>query len=298
MRITIVLAVLALLVAGCTNHEAENRVQELQQQNANLQNATTQLNRDIAARDEYLDTVSEGINQLYASVEEVKARENALLKETNQLETGKKLTREETRARLIDRIGILRTTLADNHKKMSDLQTRLRASKRQYAGLVKLVDNLKQNLTERDSVIAVLGQRVQGMQQQIDEQGRTITQRDSVINDQHRQITTAYYVAGTRDQLEKMGIIKKEGGFLWGLLGSTTTLASGFDDKYFKPIDNTTESTIHLNAKIDEIVPKRGETLYQKTETEGGQSDLTIAQPSSFWKDKYLVIITDQPVTN
>ena len=125
-----------------------------------------------------------------------------------------------------------------------------------------------------------------------------LTQKDSVIDSQYKQISTAYYIAGTKDQLEKMGIIKKEGGFLWGWLGSTTTLASGFDDKNFKPINKLVENNIHVDGKIDEIIPKRAEQFYKKTEISANESLLTIARPDTFWRDNYLVIITDKPNTN
>jgi len=84
------------------------------------------------------------------------------------------------------------------------------------------------------------------------------------------------------------------GGFLWGLLGSTTTLANGFDDKYFKPIDKTQDMTIQVKGKIDEVIPKRNIEFYKKSEVSDDQSMLTIAEPNQFWQDRYLVIITDK----
>jgi len=293
MKIVPLCAILVFIMYGCNN-----RNEELQQQNAALQNANTQLSRDIAARDEYVNNVTNTINEVYASIENLKAREASLLKEKGDMESKKKLTQEQINAKLIDRISLIRATLSNDHKRLKELQAKLSSSKKQFAGLQQMVDNLTKTLEERDQSIAGLVNQVKGLEKDITEKTELISKKDSVIGTQYRQIVTAYYISGTRDQLSKMGIIKKEGGFLWGLIGSTTTLASGFDDKYFKPIDKTTELEIQVNGKIDEIIPRRNEQFYRKTDLGADQSTLTIAEPDNFWKDKYLVIITDKPGVN
>ena len=65
-----------------------------------------------------------------------------------------------------------------------------------------------------------------------------------------------------RHELEEKGIIKDEGGFLWGLLGSTTTLAPGFDERLFKPMNKEVNTAIQVNGKIDEILPRRSVQSY------------------------------------
>ena len=95
-----------------------------------------------------------------------------------------------------------------------------------------------------------------------------------------------------------MGVINNQGGFLWGWLGATTTIANGFDPKFFKPIDNSSPTTIQVNGQIDEIVPKRAEACFHEGTLDGGQSTLTISDPQMFWKQKYLVIVTDRPGTS
>ncbi len=290
MKAITILAVLSLVVFGCNNH-----ADELQQQNTALQNTNAQLSRDISARDEYIDQITTSINDVYTSVEDIKAKEKSLLNQTTSMESDKKLTREEMRSRMIDRISAIKEALSNDRKQLADLQKRISSSKRQYAGLQKMVESLKKSLDERDQSIADLGKRVQGLEQEVNEKNMAITQKDSVIGSQYRVITTAYYITGSRDQLEKMGIIKKEGGFLWGLLGSTSQLGSGFDDKYFTPVNKTVENTIQVDGKIDEIIPKRSEEYYHADKVSDSQSMLTIAQPDQFWKDKYLVIVTDKP---
>ncbi len=293
MRITMFLAVLAALLCGCNN-----RVEELERQTTSLQTSNNQLLQELASRDSYVDGITNAVNDIYGSIEDLKDRERSLLKETSDMESTKKLTRDEMRERLVSRINLIHETLRDNHERLAILESKLASSTKQYDGLKKMVANLKKSLEERDQSIASLGKQVDGLQQDVVMKTQMITQKDSVIGTQYRQITTAYYIAGTRDELEKMGIIKKEGGFLWGLVGSTTTLASGFDDARFKSINKELPNTIQVSGKINEIIPKRSEQFYAKKEVNGDQSMLTIAEPTRFWQDKYLVIITDRENTN
>jgi uncharacterized coiled-coil protein SlyX len=293
----IFLAVLLMVVSGCNN-----RAKELEIQNAALNSVNSHLNQDLLARDEYIATVTDSINAVYVSIENLKSKEASLLKEKTDLESSKKLSQAEVRERLGDRIGVIRATLSNDHKRILDLQAKLAHSKKQYAGLQKLVENLKTTLAERDQSIAELTGRIQGLEQDVAQKNQMITEKntlisekDALISDQKNQLTTSYYITGTRDELEKKGIIKDEGGFPWGLFGSTSVLASGFDLGHFEPINNTTVSTIQIDAKIDEIIPKRDASFYQHAKLATDKSTLTISNPEKFWKEKYLVIITDRP---
>lgn len=299
MKTTIGLCILLMMViAGCDNRSAE-----MEKKNADLQQSNNSLTQELSARDEYIDKVTESINDVYSNLESMQGKESLILKQKTEMESQKHYSHEEIRAMLMEKIGVINTDLKNNRKSLADLQAKVNSYKSQYAGIKKMVATLKQTIDEREKAIAELTQKVQGLENTVTEKTALVNQRDSVIdqqhhvlNDQYRQITTAFYIAGTRDELEKMGIITKEGGFMWGLFGSTTTLASGFDERYFKPINKVEENSIHVDGKIDDIVPKRNEQFYKKTEMSGGdQSVLTIAEPDHFWQDKYLVIITDRP---
>jgi hypothetical protein len=104
------------------------------------------------------------------------------------------------------------------------------------------------------------------------------------------QMNTVYYVVGKKDDLEKKGIVADEGGFLWGLLGSTTVLAGNFNPDLFQKIDKTKQAQIDVTGKIVEIIPKRDAGSYSTTEA-GGQTVLKIVNADQFWKVNRLVII-------
>jgi uncharacterized protein YoxC len=288
MRTILFLAVLALIASGCST-----RTDELEKQNAALENSNKQLSADVAVREEYVNHLTEAINDVYASVEEARAKERSILKESSSMENGIASERAHDKADMIERLGEIRTVLRDNRAKLDKLQAKLASSARQYAGLQKMVASLKATIEERDKSIAELTTRVEGLQHDVAQKTEVINQKDSVIDTQYRQITTTYYITGTRHELEEKGIIKKEGGFLWGLLGSTTILANGFDERLFRPMNKEVNMAIQVKGKIDQILPQRGPQTYSAEKISEEQSLLTIAQPADFWKDKYLVIITD-----
>src|SRR6266849_6872407 len=99
-KVSIVVAFLVIMW-GCNN-----RADELEKQNTDLQTSNHQLTQDLADRDTYVDNVTGSINDVYNSLESVQAKERSLLKETNEMESGKKPTREELRSKLLDKITV------------------------------------------------------------------------------------------------------------------------------------------------------------------------------------------------
>lgn len=280
---------------GCDNRSAE-----LEKQNAELQQKTMRLEADLASRDSYVDEVTQSINTVYEDLERTRAKERLIQRESADMEASKKFTREEIRETLLAKVSVLDSTLKQNRQLINSLQKKVARYRSQYASLTTMVENLKKTLEEREESIALLELKVKGLEQQVEEKNRLITERDerigeqrSLIDEQNRKITTGFYIIGTREELEQKGIIREEGGFLWGLFGSTTVLASGFDDQEFIPVSKLDRTAITVNGSIDQILPKRNQQFYAITRNEGKNSILTIAEPNKFWQDKYLVIIRD-----
>lgn len=290
MRAGIVVAVLCTaLVLGCNNKE-----EELQNQIAQMKADQASLETNLSERDKYFDEIMNAVNDVYADLEAARAKEAKLVERTGT-EGPVQIANVETRQKLLQNISDIGTTLKENRKKIADLQSKMKSYGGQIANLNKLVANLNETLVEREQSIAMLESRVQGLESTVAEKAILISEKENTIEEQKRAINTAYYVAGTSNELESRGIITDEGGFLWGLLGSTTLMASGVDQSYFKAIDKTREETIHVQGRIKEVLPRRSESFYATTEPEGNLSTLKILQPEKFWQDKYLVIIVDQP---
>ena len=65
------------------------------------------------------------------------------------------------------------------------------------------------------------------------------------------------------------------------------------DQSNFTAIDKTTDQTIKVDGRIAEILPRRTPDLFAETQTQEKVSEITITSPGRFWRENYLVIVTD-----
>src|SRR5690606_12955478 len=106
-----------------------------------------------------------------------------------------------------------------------------------------------------------------------------------------KELNKAYYAYGTREELEKNGVIVREGGFLG--MNKKTALADNMNDEYFTPLDITKTSTIEIIGKKVTFVTDHPSSAYD-IQTSGQNHVIKINDPKSFWKvSKYLVVVVD-----
>jgi predicted nucleic acid-binding Zn-ribbon protein len=277
-----------LLMAGCNGRE-----KELEQQLSQTQNERTTMQQSIAERDAFIEEVMHSVNDVYADLEKARAKEALVKKGSGLTEGPAQFTNAEARQKLLQVIADIGSGLKENRQKIASLQSKIKGMGTQIASLNTLIENLKATLQEREQSIAQLEVRVQGLEVTIAEKTKAIAEREETIALQRRSMNTGYFLVGTRAELVEKGIIQNEGGFLWGLLGSTTVLASGFDGSQFTPLDRTTETKLQIHGHIDEILPRRKADFFATLNEDEQNSELTIVNPDKFWQDRYLVIIVD-----
>ena len=280
----------AILIAGCNNKQKE---EELQKQLSLAQNEQTSLQQQIGERDAYFEEVVRAVNDAYTNLERARAKEAQVMQHAEGGEGVLQFTNAETRQNLLQNITDIGDALKENRKRIGDLQAKSKSSYAEIAGLNELINNLKKSLQDREQSIALLETRVKGLESEVQEKTQTIAVKDITIDQQQRKINTAYYIIGTRKELKEKGVITDEGGFLWGLLGSTTIMSTGFDPMLFSAFDKTKDEPIHVGGEIDEILPRRSEDSFAIAQPDKNTSDLTITSPGKFWQDNYLVIVVD-----
>ncbi len=284
-----VVTVFALMIGGCDKtkeHELQAQLDKNQTDRMALQDA-------LKDREEFVDQILKSVNDIYADLEKANANEKKIMPGEKGSAEIPWVSSKETREGFLKTIDEIGNTLKDNRKKLNDLQARVRSYRGEVKNLTALLDKLKTTLQEREQEVAQLKGNIEGLQKTVAEQTALVSEKEKVIDEQTKTMNTVYYVAGTRKDLEKKGILTEEGGFLWGLLGSTTTLARDVDLSEFTPLDKTTEQTIHVAGKIDDILPHR-KTDYYATVSDGNNGfDLKILRPERFWQGNTLVVVTD-----
>jgi len=289
MKTTLAFLILGFVfLTGCDKSKEE----ELQKQLAQAQSDQSSLQQNIADRDKYFEEVMRAVNDTYADIERARVSEAQVSQRAGE-EGTMQFTNAETRQKLLQNLTEIDSSLKANKKRIVELQKGERRFRSEIAGLDTLIRSLKASLEEREQAIAQMQARVQGLETTVAEKTQAIAVKDSLIDVQQRTINKAFYVVGTRDELKRKGIITDEGGFLWGLLGSTTVMAPGADRSAFIPIDQTKDQTIHVDGKIDEILPRRTDDSFATAQQAEKGAELTIVAPNKFWQDRYLVIVKD-----
>ena len=284
-----ILLCISLVAGGCADREKERELQTQLEKNsadrASLQSALTD-------REQFVEEILKSVNEIYTDLEKARVKEGTLKPGGIQADEAPWVSTPDSRSRILKNIGEIGTALADNRKRIGDLQVRVKKYRGEVANLTTLIEKLKTSLQEREESIAQLKANVEGLEKTVAQQVQLVREKELTIEQQKRDMGTVYYIAGTRDELEKKGIITEEGGFLWGLLGSATTIASGVDDAEFIPIDRNAMQTISVNGTIDEILPHRKPDYYAMAETEGS-TRLNILEPRKFWQGNHLVVVLD-----
>ncbi len=287
MQLTAATVAVVLFLAGCSN-----KSEELQQKVQQLEAERTALQQEMAEKEKFYGEVVQAVNDVYKDIETARTQEALLTQQASGPDGSPTAANSPERQQLLANISSIGATLKENQKKIAALQARAKKLGADIAGLNNIIQMLKQTIAEREASIAALESTVQGLESRVAEQTQTISAKEEIISRQQQMMRTAYYIAGTRDELKKKGIISDEGGFLWGLLGSTTVLSSGVTQKDFMPVDIATLETFEVNGKIDEIVPARKPAFYAISAA-GQKSQLTIKDSERFWQDRYLVVILD-----
>jgi hypothetical protein len=280
------LACVVMVLTGC-----DGREKELEKENARLLSQRDSVQFLMQDRERYFDEIVSAINEVHVKLEDVRVSGEQISVQTEGSEGTIRLSNNESRQNFLSQIGEIDHTLAESREEIRKLEARIAKQGRESSTLTEMINNLKQQLGEREQQIAMLEQRVTGLEGEVAHQTQLIVQRDSVIHEKQTEINTAYYVVGTRSELEEMGIISDEGGFLWGLFGATAVLSSGVDEGMFRPLDKTTDHFITVDGEIEEIIPKRSEESYVAEEVDEQRSNLQILNPKKFWRDRYLVIV-------
>ncbi|MBI3195238.1 MAG: hypothetical protein HYZ34_12355 [Ignavibacteriae bacterium] len=293
MKSLISFVLISLLLSGCD----KSQVQELERKNTQLQQQYESAVRDLSLQSQYINDVTNAINGVYTNMQKISEGETMLSKSTKELETGKAAMQTQLREQILSQISGIDNYLAENRKKLKELENKLKSANNKYAGLQQMVETLKQTLAEKEQVIVSLESKLKNMNVQIEslevrlaQKVESEQQKEQVISSQQKEINSAFYIVGTYDELENLNIIKSEGGFL-GLLGKTTTLASGFEKSDFITIDKNEQTTIEIDGKVDELIPKRKQEYYTLIQ-DASSAKLLILDAEKFWTEQYLVIVT------
>ena len=260
------------------------------------------------------ETVRGQYNEAITAIAEIQDNLNAIELEENDVqllsrELEARSVSQSRKEQIVGRIDDLRESVERSKEKIRQLETNLRENRAKVADLEKVVVGLKESLAQKEKSIELLTARVEGLrvqvagletevrqnketilarEQTIAAQEQTIAVQVQTIEEKRRELSTIYYIVGTKKDLRQKGIIEDRGGFIG--IGKTAQLSARFNEGLFTPMDTDHERLIRVPSTKLRVLSPQTRTSYSVRLLEN-QAELMILDRAEFRRVKYLVIM-------
>ena len=274
-------ACLALLLLGaCTGKKSSPDLANMEQNDS--------LQRIIAQRD------SE-INDMMSTLNEIQEGLSAINQAENRLSIAREGEGANKTAQIKENIKFIANTMARNRELMKRLQQQLRESRFNGDELRKTISNLTQQLDAKaqelqrlkaeldakDIHIAELDEKIDNLNDNVENLQTDAQQKAQTISNQDKQLNTAWFVFGTKKELKEQHIME-----------NGKVLQSNFNKNYFAKIDIRIDKEIKFYSKSARILTMHPSGSYTLTPDVNKQYVLRITNPQLFWStSKYLVVL-------
>ena len=193
-----------------------------------------------------------------------------------------------------ENMQFIQSAMKQNKELINKLKQQVRESSVKGDQLKKIIDNLteqmqqkdqqlqalREELDKKDIHIAELDEQVAGLNENVAALTEENTQKAETISTQDKQIHTAWFVFGTKKELKEQNILDKG-----------EVLQSNFNKDYFTKIDIRIDKEIKLYSSSAEILTNHPAGSYTLQRDAKKQYVLRISDPQRFWStSKYLVV--------
>ena len=169
-------------------------------------------------------------------------------------------------------------------KKLAAMQSELKEKEALITELYDQIEKKNIQLSIKTKQISSLDKLVSNLKTDVNKLSTEGTELKNKINEQERELRSAYYIVGTKDELIETGVMTKGGLF------KSSKVSYQAEKTSFVAIDYLEISQINTNAKKAKILSIHPESTYHLEEIDD-EAILTITKPEAFWEQtKYLVI--------
>ena len=285
MKKLAILAVSALAIVSCKN--------EAPKQDLMMTQLRDSLNTIIAQKDTE-------INDMIATFGDIEEGFREITEAQSRVTLAKQGEGTNSAKRIKENMQFIQQTMRQNKELINKLKQQLRDSSFKSEELKKLIDNMQQQLEQKEAQlqalreeldkkdihIAELDETVANLNTNVNQLTEETTQKSQTISQQDKQLHTAWFVFGTKDELKKQNILTKD-----GLFSKTKLLEKDFNKDYFTKIDIRIDKEIKLYSKDAKMLTSHPSSSYTLAPDANKQYVLRISDPNLFWStSKYLVI--------
>jgi len=203
----------------------------------------------------------------------------------------------ETRGDMaLARIAVLKAGIERTKQRIQELDQTLQKSGVRIEGLERMVANLRRSVARKEQEVAALtGERdalqtqVTGLTAEVAVREDSIAAQAEALERRRRELSTVWYVIGTKKELMSSGIAVAKGGILG--IGKTLEPSGQFDPTRFTAIDTDHQQVIRIPSRRAQVLSAQPASSYTLQTVEGGL-ELVILDPQEFRHVKHVLIMT------
>ena len=235
------------------------------------------------------------INDMMSTFQEIEDGFRQISEAENRVAVAQQGEGASSKQRIRENIQFIQSTMKQNKELINKLKQQLRESSVKSDALRKLVESMTQQmeekeqqlqqlrvqLDEKDIQIMDLDEKVANLNSDVQELTTETNQRAETILQQDKQLHTAWFVFGTKNELKEQQI-----------LVDGKVLQSSFNKEYFTKIDIRVDKEIKLYSTSAKLLTSHPASSYTLQRDANKQFVLRITDPQTFWStSKYLVVL-------
>lgn len=279
MKKLFIFAMCAIALASCNEGAKKAEAQARAERDS--------LNQVIAQKDDE-------INDMMTTLIDIEEGFREITEAQNRVTLAKSGEGTNTKQRIAENFQFIQSMMQQNKDLINKLKQQVRESSIKGDKLKKVIASLTEQMETKDKQITELVEQLelknihigelkyaintlkedaQSLQDENEAQSKT-------INAQDKQLNTAWFAYGTKDELKKQRIL--DGG---------KVLQSNFNKEYFTKIDIRVDKEIKLYSKSAKLLTTHPASAYTLQQDANKQYVLRITDPQAFWStSKYLVV--------
>lgn len=284
----VLLGFISFLFVGCQEDEGSSGKDNTNTENNNdeliqLRQQNRQLKSQISDKDSALNESIRTFNEIQENLASIDLKESEIRVKSSDPEF-----QGEQKEWILNEIKEINFLREQNQRKVGQLKKQLDASNTKITEFETLVDRLMRQIAAQETQIANLKQELNDLDREYTELFDAYQEQTQLALETMKELNEAYYAMGSFKELEKNGVVVKEGGFIG--LGRTEKLKDGFNKNYFTKIDIFKKTDFPVLAKKINIITDHPTSSFEIEEKEN-ELVIHVKEPKEFWRiSKYLVI--------
>ncbi|MBP5340091.1 MAG: hypothetical protein J6Z14_12465 [Prevotella sp.] len=280
MKKLLLFAACILTLGACNESVNKRESVDLNQKIDSLTRVNIQKDNEINDMLETFNTIEEGFRAINEAQDRVTLERRGEGVDANERIRENMQFIQETLSQNKELINKLRRSLRQSSVASEQMKKTLENLTKQFAEKESELAALRSELEEKDIHIAELDEMVASLSEDVASLRDESDQKTETINTQDRELNTAWYVFGTKNELKEQNILK-----------SGEVLQSNFNKNYFTKIDIRVDKEIKLMSRDAKLLTNHPTGSYTLDRDANKQYVLRITNPQQFWgTSRYLVI--------